>query len=75
VHHVTTVLTFESTQSMMSTIDFEHRFSYMSDNVLLLGLRGEERTRRTLRIVKTRNSGNDPDVRELEVRAGGARIV
>ncbi len=36
---------------------------------------GEERTRRTIRVVKTRNSDHDPVVRELAIRAGGARIV
>jgi circadian clock protein KaiC len=75
VHNVTSVLTFESGGGVTSTVEFEHRFSYMSDNVLQLGLRGEERTRRTLRVVKTRNSDHDPDVRELAVGAGGARIV
>jgi hypothetical protein len=43
--------------------------------VLLLGLGGVERTMRTMRIVKTRNSDHDPNVRELAIRAGGARIV
>ena len=46
----------------------------MSDNIIQLGLRGAERTQRTLRIVKTRNSGHDADVRELDIQAGGARI-
>jgi circadian clock protein KaiC len=75
VHNVTSLLTFESGGGITSAVEFEHRFSYVSDNVLQLGLRGEQRTRRTLRVVKTRNSDHDPDVRELAVGAGGARIV
>jgi circadian clock protein KaiC len=75
VHHVTSLLTLESGGGIMSAIEHEQRFSYMSDNVLKLGLHGEERTRRTLRIVKTRQSDHDPDVRELAVREGGAHIV
>jgi circadian clock protein KaiC len=75
VHHVTSLLTFESGGGITSTAEHEQRFSYMSDNVLQLALQGEERTRRTLRVVKTRHSDHDPDVRELAVRAGGARIV
>jgi circadian clock protein KaiC len=75
VHNVTSMLTFESDGGNSSVIDFGHRFSYISDNVLLLGLGGVERTMRTMRIVKTRNSDHDPNVRELAIRAGGARIV
>ncbi len=74
VHDVTSILTFESRGDVISTIEFEHRFSYMSDNIIQLGLRGAERTQRTLRVVKTRNSGHDADVRELDIQAGGARI-
>jgi hypothetical protein len=46
----------------------------MSDNVLSQGLGGEERTRRTIRVIKTRNSGHDPVVRELQISATGARV-
>jgi circadian clock protein KaiC len=75
VHNVTSVLALEWGSGGMHAVDVAHRFSYMSDNVLQLDLRGDERTKRTLRIVKTRNSDHDPDVRELAIRAGGARIV
>jgi circadian clock protein KaiC len=75
VHHVTSLLTFESGGAITSTLEQEQRFSYMSDNVLQLGLHGQERTRRTLRVVKTRQSAHDPDVRELAIQAEGARIV
>jgi len=75
VRHITSLLTFESGGGITSTLEHEQRFSYMSDNVLQLALQGEERSRRTLRVVKTRHSDHDPDVRELAVRAGGAHIV
>jgi circadian clock protein KaiC len=75
VHHVTSLLTFESGGGITSTLEHEQRFSYMSDNVLQLALQGQERTRRTLRVVKSRQSEHDPDVRELAINAGGARIV
>jgi KaiC/GvpD/RAD55 family RecA-like ATPase len=75
VHHVTSLLTFESGGAITSTLEHEQRFSYMSDNVLQLALQGQERTRRTLRVVKSRQSEHDPDVRELAINAGGARIV
>lgn len=75
VHHVTSLLTFESGSGVTSTVEHEQRFSYMSDNVLQLALQGTERTRRTLRVVKTRQSDHDLDVRELAMGAGGAHVV
>ncbi len=75
VHHVTSLLTFESVSGLTGNAEHEQRFSYMSDNVLQLDRQGNERTRRALRVVKTRHSDHDPDVREFVVREGGARIV
>ncbi|HWZ58126.1 MAG TPA: ATPase domain-containing protein [Gemmatimonadaceae bacterium] len=75
VNHVTSMLTFESESGATTSAELEHRFSNMSDNVIVLGLGGEERSRRTLRVLKTRNSGHDPMVRELDIAEGGARIV
>ncbi|MEP7066969.1 MAG: ATPase domain-containing protein [Gemmatimonadota bacterium] len=75
VNGVTSVLTFESGITEDGNLETcEQRFSYMSDNVLAIGLGGEERTRRTIRVIKTRNSGHDPVVRELEITSGGARV-
>ena len=45
--------------------------SYLSDNVLLLTVDGEERTRRMLRVLKTRGSAHDTRVREVEISAAG----
>jgi circadian clock protein KaiC len=75
VNGVTTLLTFESgiTADGSSSMS-EQRFSYMSDNVLMIALGGEERTRRTIRVVKTRNSAHDPVVRQLEISSAGARV-
>jgi len=75
VNGVTSLLTFESGISMDGSLDVsEQRFSYMSDNVLAIALSGEERTRRTIRVVKTRNSGHDPVVRQLDISSSGARV-
>jgi circadian clock protein KaiC len=75
VNGVTSLLTFESGISSDGGIDVaEQRFSYMADNVLAIGLGGEERTRRTIRVMKTRNSAHDPVVRELEITSHGARV-
>jgi len=76
VNGVTSLLTFESGISADGSLDIaEQRFSYMSDNVLAIALGGQERTRRTIRVVKTRNSGHDPVVRELEISSAGARVL
>ena len=75
VNGVTSFLTFESGLSATAGDLHEQRFSYMSDNVLSIGLGGEERTRRTIRVIKTRNSGHDPVVRELQITAAGARVT
>jgi circadian clock protein KaiC len=75
VNGVTSLLTFESGISMSGGLDsHEQRFSYMSDNVLAISLGGEERTRRTIRVMKTRNSGHDPVVRALDISSAGARV-
>jgi circadian clock protein KaiC len=75
VNGVTSLLTFESGISSFSAVDsHEQRFSYMSDNVLAISRGGEERTRRTIRVIKTRNSAHDPVVRQLDISAAGARV-
>jgi circadian clock protein KaiC len=75
VNGVTSLLTFESGISADGSLGIsEQRFSYMSDNVLAIALGGDERTRRTIRVVKTRNSGHDPVVRELNITSAGARV-
>jgi circadian clock protein KaiC len=75
VNGVTTLLTFESGITADGSLSLsEQRFSYMSDNVLAIALGGEERTRRTIRVVKTRNSAHDPVVRQLDISSAGARV-
>jgi KaiC/GvpD/RAD55 family RecA-like ATPase len=49
--------------------------SYLSDNVLLLTVEGEERTRRTIRVLKTRGSGHDLRIREVAITGAGLEIV
>jgi circadian clock protein KaiC len=75
VNGVTSLLTFESGITPYGGLDsHEQRFSYMSDNVLAISLGGEERTRRTIRVIKTRNSAHDPVVRSLDISGAGARV-
>jgi circadian clock protein KaiC len=75
VNGVTSLLTYESgTATFGNTDSHQQQFSYMSDNVLAIALNGEERTRRTIRVIKTRNSAHDPVVRLLDISGAGARV-
>jgi circadian clock protein KaiC len=75
VNGVTSLLTYESGIATFGNTDsHQQQFSYMSDNVLAIALNGEERTRRTIRVIKTRNSAHDPVVRLLEISGAGARV-
>jgi KaiC/GvpD/RAD55 family RecA-like ATPase len=53
----------------------QNPMSYLSDNVLLLTVEGEERTRRMLRVLKTRGSAHDTRVREVEISARGLCVL
>jgi KaiC/GvpD/RAD55 family RecA-like ATPase len=53
----------------------QNAMSYLSDNVLLLTVDGEERTRRKLRILKTRGSAHDTRVRHVEITAAGLSVL
>lgn len=75
VRNVTSVLTFESLSGITGQNSHEQRFSYMSDNIIFLGMGTPERSARTLRIVKTRNSGHDPDAHTLELDQRGGRVL
>jgi circadian clock protein KaiC len=44
------------------------------DNFVVLDMEGDEITRRTLRVVKTRGSPHDPHVREIEITSDGVRL-
>jgi len=52
----------------------EEEVSNMSDNVLLLRFTPGERMTRSLRIVKTRNSGHDHLERQLNISASGVEV-
>jgi circadian clock protein KaiC len=76
VHGITSVFTFENIeQSVTGGTSHAGPISYMSDNLLLLDMRGEETMRRTIRVLKTRGSAHDPMVREVAIGATGLRLV
>jgi circadian clock protein KaiC len=75
VRTITSVLTFETTGNTISGTGMQNAMSYLSDNVLLLTVEGEERTRRRLRILKTRGSAHDARVREVQITAAGLSVL
>jgi circadian clock protein KaiC len=75
VSGITSVLNFETTGNSIAGNGVQNAVSYLSDNVLLLTVEGEERTRRALRILKTRGSAHDARVREVEIRATGLQVL
>jgi circadian clock protein KaiC len=75
VRTITSVLNFETTGNTISHAGMQNAMSYLSDNVLLLTLDGEERTRRALRVVKTRGSAHDTRVREVAIGPGGLTVL
>jgi circadian clock protein KaiC len=76
VHGVTAMLMFETARPGITggyTIDAP--FSHLSDNILLLEVNlEEERTRRKLRVIKTRGSVHDARVRDVEITGDGVEI-
>ena len=49
--------------------------SKLSTLVTVLTVEGEERTRRRLRVLKTRGSGHDARVREVEITGAGLSVL
>lgn len=72
---ITSLFTYESADPLLGASAGQPRLSYMSDNLLQITLTGEHETRRTLRVVKTRNSAHDPRARTLQIDATGGRIL
>jgi circadian clock protein KaiC len=75
VSTITSVLNFETSGNVISAQGTQHATSYLSDNIVLLTVDGEERTRRAIRILKTRGSAHDMRVREVEISAAGLAVL
>lgn len=75
VRNVTTMLNLEAAVGVASGKDEQQRWSYMSDNVLLLERANDGGRERTVRVVKTRNSDHDPLPHRLEIRSDGVHVM
>lgn len=74
VSGITSILNFETIGNTIAGNGMQNAMSYLSDNVLLLTVDGEERTRRAIRVLKTRGSAHDTRVREVEISAAGVAV-
>ena len=74
VRTITSVLNFETTGNAIAHGGVQNAMSYLSDNVLQLTVDGDVRTRRQLRILKTRGSAHDTMVREVAIGPTGLSI-
>jgi circadian clock protein KaiC len=75
VRGVTSMLTFESVEGLTGEREHQQRFSYVSDNIVLLTLPGMDGTPRTLRVVKTRNSAHEPGAHTFDLTDHGGRVL
>ena len=75
VRNVTSMLNLESMSGVTGSRDEEQRWSYMSDNVLLLSRADEGHAERTIRVLKPRNSNHDPMAHGMAIGADGVHIL
>jgi circadian clock protein KaiC len=75
VSSITSILNLETSGNAIEGPANQNTMSYLSDNIVLLTVEGEERTRRHIRILKTRGSVHDTRVREVEITAAGLAVL
>ena len=75
VSTITSVLIFETIGNTVQGQGMQNAMSYLSDNVVLLTVEGEERTKRSLRVLKTRGSAHDTRIREVAITNAGLDII
>ena len=75
VRNVTSMLNLEALVGVTGSREEEQRWSYMSDNVLLLSRTEEGDANRSLHVIKTRNSNHDPRAHRVEIRQDGVHVL
>ena len=75
VSTITSILNLETSGNMIPGQGLQNAMSYLSDNVVLLTVDGEERSRRAIRVLKTRGSAHDTRVREVQISAAGLAVL
>jgi circadian clock protein KaiC len=75
VRNVTSLLNLESISGITGASETEQRWSYMSDNVIMLERAATGGGERSLRVIKTRNSEHDPSPHRIEILSSGVRVL
>ena len=75
VRNVTSMFNLESVSGITASNDSEQRWSYMSDNVLVLTRSKDDGPGRYLRVIKTRNSSHDAVAHPVEIRSDGVHVL
>jgi circadian clock protein KaiC len=75
VKGVTSILTFETADSSPDALFSGGRFSYMSDNIVLLSTDIKDKTRRSVAIIKARATKHSLAVHEAEITENGLRVL
>ena len=74
VLEVSTIFVLETYESGPGALIVNDRVSYLADNVILLGMRGENEMLRRVRILKTRGSAHDHHARDLKITPDGVHV-
>ncbi|HEY6066154.1 MAG TPA: ATPase domain-containing protein, partial [Thermoanaerobaculia bacterium] len=74
VEGITSMMTYEIPHLFEAHSLSEEQISNISDNIVLLRFTQSQPMERTLRIIKTRNSGHDHAERVLKIRSGGISV-
>jgi circadian clock protein KaiC len=79
VNGVTSMVTFETaggtTDTGVAVVPSTSRFSYMSDNIIVLSTNANGRGMRSLSILKSRGSAHDLGAHEIEITRKGLRVL
>lgn len=75
VRNITSILNMETMGNTIGGQTMQNAMSYLSDNVILLTVDGEHRTRRAIRVLKTRGSAHDTRVREVAITSAGLSVL
>jgi len=76
VNGVTSLLVWETVGKGVTspTSSENNRFSFMSDNIVLLSMNVNEKAKRSISVLKARGTANDLGIHEFEITKRGARI-
>jgi circadian clock protein KaiC len=75
VNEITSIFTFETAgQSVTGGELSAGPISYMADNLILLGMSGDQTMQRSIRVLKARGSAHDHTVRSMAIHADGIRV-